>query len=110
MNHLEWCRGMLEDKECQKLMEDKVASLIEIFFKGKDDYKIEKFVKSFCEGLMYLQNSLLLKRGLHHSQTQKNMMYLATHKDETAQNLKEVHDILINEINRQYRHFTTFLG
>lgn len=110
MENLKWCENMLKEKEAQSLLEEKVEILIEMYFKGKSDYAIEKFIKSFCEGTMYLENSLLKDKGLHPSQLDENMIYLSAHPEETIKKMKEVKDSLISEINRQYRHFQTFLS
>jgi flagella basal body P-ring formation protein FlgA len=110
MENIKWCENMLKDKEAQALLEEKVQILIDMFFKGKRDYAIEKFIKSFGEGLIYLENTLLKDRGIHPSQIQENMIYLSAHPEETAKKIKEVQDKMKMEINRQYRHFQTFLS
>lgn len=110
MENFKWCENMLKDKEAQTLLKEKVQLLIDMYFKEKSDYAIEKFIKSFGEGLIYLENSLLKDRGIHPSQIQENMVYLSSHPEETTKNIKEVQDKMKEEINRQYRHFQTFLS
>ncbi|PLS19184.1 hypothetical protein CVD28_01895 [Bacillus sp. M6-12] len=110
MKHIQWCQNMLKDKEVQALLEEKVQILIDMYFKGKSDYAIEKFIKSFCEGIRYLENELLKDKGLHPSQIQKNMTYLSAHPQETIKNMAEVKRVVTVEVNRQFRHFNTFLS
>lgn len=110
MNGIKWCESMLRTKEAQHLLEEKIKLLIHSYFEGKSDYAIEKFIKSFGEGLTYLEDNLLKSRGLHPSQIQGNMLQLSMNPVSTAQKLDEVEKILKMEIKRQYRHFDTFLS
>jgi hypothetical protein len=110
MENIQWCSNMLKDKEAQKHLEERIQVLIDMFFKGKSDYAIEKFIKSFGEGLTYLENDMLRHRGIHPSQIEKNLVYLQSHPEETMTKMTEVKNTMMNEINRQFRHFQTFLS
>ncbi len=108
MNNLEWCKSTFENKTCQSHLEEKLSLLLVSYFKGKEDYPIEKFIKSFSEGLRYLESLLLMKKGIHNSQLKVgnppiNMKDLATKHE-------EIEKILLVEIDRQYRNFITFLA
>lgn len=110
MNHLEWAKNRLRDTEAQEHLETRLENLIEEFFKGKSDYAIEKFIKSFVEALSLLENLLQKQRGIHPSQIKDNLIQLQMEGEKTAKKYAEVKDRLIAEINRQSRHFTIFLS
>lgn len=110
MNYMEWAKNMVENKKAQELLERKVQSLVTIYFDEKDVYAIEKMIKSFGETIRFQEILALKKRGLHGDQLQKNMIELSMHPEETAEKFNEVERVLISEIERQYRHFTTFLS
>lgn len=110
MDNLQWCSNLLDNKKCQTEMEEKVTSLIDMYFKEKSDYAIEKFIKCFCEGLASIESNLQRTRGIHPDQIVNNLGYLQTHQEETMKNMKEVETVLSSEIKRQYRNYTTFLS
>lgn len=110
MNYMEWAKGMVENKKAQELLERKVQSLVTIYFDEKNVYAIEKMIKSFGESIKFQEILALKKRGLHADQLQKNMIEISMHPEETARKFNEIERILISEIERQYRHFTTFLS
>lgn len=110
MEAIQWCDNMLKQKEAQEHLKEKVQSLLDMYFEGKGEYVQEKFIKSFAEGFIYLENDLEYSRGLHPSQLQDNHAMLMSNPDETMRKMTEVKNILINEINRQYRHMNTILS
>lgn len=108
--HLVWCSNALKDEQAQKVLEEKVGLLIETHFKDSSDYAIEKFVKSFSETIIYLENLMLTNRGIHPSQISKSKDLVRLQKDDILQKYKEVRKIIIGEIKRQFRHYNTFLS
>lgn len=110
MEAIRWCDNLLKQKEAQSHLEEKVQSLLEMYFEGKSEYAKEKFIKTFSEGLIYLENNLEYSRGLHPSQLHENQATLMSNPKETMRKMNEVKDTLINEINRQYRHMNTVLS
>lgn len=109
MKDIVWAKNMLKDEKAQEELESKVSLLLEAYFKDKSDYAKEKFVRSFGELFIYLENNLLKDRGVHPSQF-KNNPELLTNPTKAYEKQNEVSKLLVVEINRQYRHFTTFLG
>lgn len=110
MEAISWCKNLLQQKEAQSHLEEKVQLLLDMYFKDKSDYAKEKFIKCFAEGIVYLENNLQYSRGLHHSQLADNQVYLMQNPKETMKKMEEVKQTLINEINRQHRHMATVLS
>ncbi|MBZ9688453.1 hypothetical protein G9F72_019165 [Clostridium estertheticum] len=108
MEHLDWCKDVFENKECQKNLEEKVTILIKMYFTGTKDYPIEKFTKSFSEGLGYLEKLMLIKKGIHHSKLDQTSF--KENKDTIIQKYKEIEKTVLVETNRQYRMYLTFLA
>lgn len=108
MNDIDWAKNMLKDKKAQEELESKVTLLLEAFFEGKSEYAKEKFIKSFGEKFIYLENNLLKDRGVHPSQLKNAELLLNPAKG--FELTEEVSKVLIVEISRQYRHFITFLS
>lgn len=110
MDYMQWAKEMLENKTAQKLLEEKVEILIKMYFDENNEYAVEKMIKSFGESIKFQEILALKKRGIHSSQIQKNMIEISMNPQETSNKYKEVENILISEIERQYRHFITFLS
>jgi hypothetical protein len=107
LSYKEWCKDTFENLTCQQYLEGKLDALVTVFFNENEKYVIEKFTKSFCEGLCYLEKLLLYKRGIHPTQFEK-VTFIADSK-ELSDKYLEIENILISEINRQYRNYTIFL-
>lgn len=54
-------------------------------------------------------NFLLKEKGLHPTQLATNYLYFQSHPEVVSNQMNDVRNQLIQEINRQYRHFNTFL-
>jgi hypothetical protein len=110
MNYMEWAKDMVDNKKAQELIERKIEALVTIYFDEKDVYAIEKMIKSFGESIKFQEILALRKRGLHPDQLQDNLIEISMNPEATAKKFNEIEGILISEIERQYRHFTTFLS
>lgn len=104
MNYLSWCQNSLKNKNVQELLEEKIKKLVPSYFDENDEYAIEKFIKSFCEGLRYLESTLLYQRGIHPEQLKKD------YRKDNVIKYQEVEAIMIREVNRQAQHYETFLS
>lgn len=71
------------------------------------DQSVLKLIKSFCEGIGYLEGVLLFQRHIHPSNIEHS--YWAGKEAAYMEALKEVDLIVKESINRQYRHFCIFL-
>lgn len=98
-----YCANCMHDEVLQKDVESKALMLIEGVLSEKDDYQKEKAIKVFSEGLRYLENSLLYKRGIHPNQYDFTNI---TFMNEYGEKFTEVRKIMTAEISRQFRHFT----
>jgi hypothetical protein len=108
LNNLEWCKDTFENKWCQKCLEEKLTTLIKIYFEDKEEYPIEKFIKSFCEGLGYLEKLMLMQRNIHYSQL--NNASFESNKFEIVKKHAEVEKAMLVEFERQFRHYSIFLS
>jgi hypothetical protein len=108
LNNIEWCKDVFENKWCQKRLEEKLNSLINIYFQNKEDYPIEKFIKSFSEGLGCLEKLMLMQRNIHHSQL--NNASFESNKFGIVKKHEEVEKAMLVELERQFRHYSIFLS
>ena len=109
---LMWCNNVMKDKELQAELEDKLTALLEGPLKDKNEYAQEKCIKSFYEGLVYLESLLLKQNGIHPSDTDELIMQLHSGKmtqEKFTRKTEEVRNKIKSEISRQYRHFLAFL-
>lgn len=91
----------------QGILEEKAKILLQGPLKEKSEYAQEKALKSFAEGLLYLNESLLLRRGVHGSQLKPEVI-MGNEKEFIAKQ-EEVRSIMQTEIDRQFRHYISFL-
>lgn len=92
------------DHEClQQLVESKLEMLIDMYFARADDYQIEKFVKSFCEPIAMIEKSLT-------RQLLPDITKQLYSKHTIKKSFESVYRAVTSEINRQTRHFNTFLS
>jgi hypothetical protein len=108
MEHIEWCKNTFENNNCQRYLEEKLTTLIKIYFRSKEDYPIEKFIKSFSEGLGYLEKLMLMQRNIHYSQL--NNASFESNKFGIVKKHEEVEKAMLVEIERQFRHYSIFLS
>ena len=102
---LTYCYNCMHDNSLQKELESKVLALLEGPLRHRDEYQKEKCIKSFCEGLVYLEKVLLFQRNID-SYANFNNPHLARLYEEK---MNDVRRIMKREISRQFRHFITFL-
>ncbi|WCK57321.1 hypothetical protein PP175_29465 (plasmid) [Aneurinibacillus sp. Ricciae_BoGa-3] len=107
MNALDWCQNTFKNEESQKKLEKKVQMLLESVLREKDDYAKEKCIKSFSEGLRYLESVLLYQRGVHPEQM--NPVEVMQKREYYTKQWEEIESIIESEINRQYNHFVAFM-
>lgn len=103
---LTYCANYMHDSLLQKELENKVLELLEGPLNNRDEYQKEKCIKSFCEGLAYLEKVLLFQRNIESCNFNFNNPHLARLYEEK---MNDVRRIMTREISRQFRHFTTFL-
>ena len=101
-----YCSYRLKDENNQKELESKVLALLEGPLRNRDEYQKEKCIKSFCEGLVYLEQVLLFQRNIDSYAFNFNNHHLARLYEEK---MNDVRRIMTREINRQFIHFITFL-
>ena len=109
---LMWCKNAMIDEEVQKELEHKVVALLEGPLKDKNDYAQEKCIKSFYEGLSYLEKLLLKQNNIHPHDGVEIMSMMRRGKlthDEYLKKQEEVRQTMKSEISRQFRHFLAFL-
>ena len=100
----------LYDEVSQKILENHFKMLLGHFLKQASDPTKEKFVHSFCEGIYYYEEVLLLKEGIHPCQLpQRYQMDINEPKGYTDKQ-EAIRQKLIIEIRKQYRQFTIFLS
>ena len=109
---LMWCNNVMKDEELQTELESKVAALLEGPLKDRDEYAQEKCIKSFYEGLVYLESLLLKQNGIHPNDT--NEIFAKIHKgsmskEDFIRKTEEVRAKMKSEISRQFRNFLAFL-
>lgn len=102
-----WCKNRLKNSSSQEFLESKVNILLACPLKERDQYAQEKAIKSFCEGIGYLEGVLLFQRHIHPSNIEHS--YWIGKEASYMEALKEVDLIVKEAINRQYRHFCIFL-
>ena len=107
MNASIWCDNALKNTDSQKYLEEKLQALLMGPLRDKSDYAKEKALKSFSEGIGYLESLLMYQSGIHH--TQINPLMNLHKKEEMKKKYLEVENTVKKEINRQYKHFCTFL-
>ena len=83
--------------------------LLKTLFAEKDDYQEEKFIKTFCEHLTYLEEVLCYERGIHPNQMPSNSPVIARNKDEYMRKVEEVKNRMESQIERLSGHFTVFM-
>lgn len=110
MNYMEWTKDMLQNKEGQALFERKVKLLVSTHFNENDEYAIEKMIKSFGESIKFQELLALKNRCLYGKELENNLLKISMNPEDTLRKFKEVENIVISEIERQYRHFNTFLS
>ena len=72
MDSMKWCRSYLFITDgTAEIVEQKVEFLLKTMFAQKDEYQKEKFIKTFCEHLTYLEEVLCYERGIHPNQIPK---------------------------------------
>jgi hypothetical protein len=81
-----------------------------MYLPGKDDCTIEKFIKSFSEGLGYLEKLLLYQNNIHPKQLYNVNLNLVLQPENIVQKLNEIEKAMLTEIDRQYRHYSFFLS
>lgn len=109
---LMWCNNVMKDEELQTELESKVAALLEGPLKDRDEYAQEKCIKSFYEGLVYLESLLLKQNGIHPSDSEEIIMQIHSGKmtrEEFVRKTEEVRARMKSEISRQFRNFLAFL-
>lgn len=113
MQMLDWCKDTFINENAQKHLEERITLLLKGPLKDKGEYAQEKAIKSFSEGLRLLESILLRDRKIHphHMEDKLALLYNTSsiHREQYIKLYEEVERILIVEINRQYRHFCTFL-
>jgi cyclopropane fatty-acyl-phospholipid synthase-like methyltransferase len=109
MEAMKWCTYAYKTEKVTKLVKEKVESLLQSIMRDKDDYEQEKFVKTFCEHLMYLEDCLCFQREIHPHQLTNNVDQMIKIQKNYIQLVNEVETIMESEINRLARHFTVFL-
>lgn len=103
---LSYCANCMHDNTLQQELESKALALLDGPLRERDDYVKEKAIKSFSEGLRYLESSLLYARGIHPNQYDfSSIEFLNTYDKK----IEEVRAIMFTEIKRQFRHFIIFL-
>lgn len=105
---LVWCADMLQNEASQQVLEQKVKALLEGPLRQKSDYAKEKAVKSFSEGIRYLESVLLYQRDIHRDQL--NLLEISKNMKAYQDKQLEVEKIVKMEIHRQMRHYLTFLA
>ena len=109
---LMWCNNVMQDEVLQKELEKRIVSLLEGPLKLKSDYAQEKCIKSFYEGLVYLEKLLLKQNDIHPHDAHQIIELMHTGrltKEEFARRNEMVRSQMLSEISRQHRHFLTFL-
>lgn len=110
MEILTHIQNTFRNEKCQKELEAKATSLLLGPLKYKSEYSKEKAIKSFSEGLHYLEDLLLMQRGIHPSNFKNNSKFSAeSYKEDYSKKYLEVENIILSSIARQFRHFLTFL-
>lgn len=109
---LMWCNNVMKDKELQVELERYITALLEGPLKDKDEYAQEKCIKSFYEGLVYLESLLLQQNGIHPNDT--NEIFAKIHKgsmskEDFIRKTEEVRAKMKSEISRQFSNFLAFL-
>lgn len=104
---MDWCNNILKNSSSQKHLESRVNLLLQDPLKESKQYAQEKAIKSFCEGIGYLEGFLLFQRQIHPSNIEHS--YWNGKEAAYMEALKEVDLIVKEAINRQYRHFCIFL-
>ncbi|RYD06147.1 hypothetical protein N752_05725 [Desulforamulus aquiferis] len=79
--------------------------LKELYLSNANEYEIEKFIKSYCEGLHYLENSLLRQRGIHHQQKQHQQVISM----DVIEQYEEVRQIMLASVKRHCRNYMVWL-
>lgn len=107
MNTIDWCRNTFQNEKTQALLEEKIELLLQGGLAKKSEYEKEKAIKSFSEGLGYLEGLLLYQREIHRKMI--DPVKVSMNPDDYIAKYQEVQQIMETEIKRQYRHWTTFL-
>lgn len=107
MKTLDWSKNTFSNESSQKLLDEKVNMLLDGVLREKDEYQKEKAIKSFCEGLGYLEKLLQYQREVHRSQL--DLVKISQNPSDYQKKIDEIANIIESEIKRQYRHFSTFL-
>ncbi|WP_066297438.1 hypothetical protein [Bacillus sp. FJAT-29937] len=108
MDALNWSKSTFKNEKLQNYLEEKVRSLLKGPLRNHSDYAQEKCIKSFCEGLGYLESVLLYQREIHPHKLE--LSYWQGREEEYKKYWLEVEGIILNSINRQFRHFLEFLS
>lgn len=110
MESLKWCDSyQFMSKGIAEEVKEEVKRLIKTKLSNKDDYATEKFIKIYCEQLIYLENSLYYKEGIHHEQYQNDPIKMQQLLSNYENKQEEILKILQNENKRIARHFQMFL-
>lgn len=105
MQKLKWMAA-LQNKQAQKQLEESIKSLLTGYFSTKSEYASEKFVKSFSEKVLYLENSMLLRAKLHPSQIKDHLLDIQSNMERTNKKLEQIEMSLLTEIKREQRHYS----
>lgn len=109
MEAMKWCTYSYKTDKVKEQVKEQVESLLQSIMRNKDEYEQEKFVKTFCEHLLYLEECLYYKRGIHPDQIMNDIEKLMKMQKDYIQLVTEVETIMESEINRLARNITIFL-
>jgi spore germination protein GerM len=100
----------LWDKESNNLLIEAVNELLEVpMVKSMNEYKQEKLIKSFTEGIRYLESLMKYEYGINHSRVSEMVSSGNFDEKKYISDTKMIGNIIKTEIKRQLRHFKTFL-
>lgn len=107
MDAVNWCDNTFKNDNLQSYLKERITSLIEGPLQDRSDYAKEKCIKSFCEGLGYLEGNLMYQRKIHPNKL--DIMFWQGKEKEYMEKYSEVEKIIFASIDRKYRHFLVFL-
>lgn len=91
-------------------LREQAAELVAAYLPGANEYAVEKLVKSFAEPIYYLADFYIRQEaeqiGADYRRSGLTSHQLAAWREV----LPRIEERLLGEINRQFRHFSVFLG
>lgn len=108
VNAIMWCAGTLQNGNSQKRLEEKVKLLLEGPLRDKDEYAQEKAIKSFSETIRYLESLMMYQNGIHRDQI--DIVSVSNNPKVYQEKMELVEKTVEVELNRQMRHYLTFLN